>query len=292
MSLVSASGSYAVVFDDGPEEDVVYELPRASVPVLNSFLFRFAGENNLNTVAVMPGGASEDLTPESSVPFERVPEDRVRVNFRDRDMGDLTKDPYRFAVRHAPFSYRDATRFQIRESRCVGSCRRNVLSLIPSLSLGTGAVPSPILALCGFRLAFPQGEDHEIGTVAVVLDENGDLEVALNDRQKNHPFKYVVDFARISSVGLNVKLGKSSGRDEFHQHGRVPMSGSSTFLLRGFRLAYVQPGDQGTMVDRKILQLGVMQVDDEVHVRFRDGDGLEEVEWTVSWGIIEAQSIQ
>lgn len=268
--------------------EIPYFPPNAGVPLLNSFFFSFADENNVNTIMVLPGGDSEDLTPAANIEPEVVRDGHLRLMFSDRALDDA-KDFYGYRMRHAVYPS-SAARFQVRGDKCVARCRRNILELIPRNHPLGGLMTQPsILALCGFKLFFPQGVDHRLDEVEVTLHDDGDLVVALNDRNNDDAFGYIVDFARIPLVGINVIAGESSGFDEFHHHARIPPLSHAELVLRGFRIRYRQPLDYQRTGDRRLLRVGVVQVDDEIQIHFRDGDGLEQFEWTIRWAMIGPQ---
>jgi hypothetical protein len=277
MGTVSAE-DFAMGF-----EERSYGSAGGAVPVLNSFYFGYgvggpAVDNHLNSIMVLPGGTSEDLTPGADLNPADVPDGRLQVMFRDEDPSS-DNDEYFYRTSHS-LVLRGVRRFQLRDVGCVGKCVRHV-SLPSSPIIGQPLGPS-VLALCGFKLFFTGNRDHHIDELEVMLDENNDLTVAFNDRNDDDVFGYLVDFARISGPGLNITPGQSSGSAQGGARVTVPRLTHTDLVLRGFRFDF-RSGDH------HLRDIGVNRIGNRLEVFFGDVNGDDRFDWVVRWAHVGPQ---
>src|SRR5882762_1157079 len=106
-----------------------YAMFGGDIPVLNSFYFAFnLGEtgntdNHLNSIAMLPGGPSLDLSPNADLSPSQVEDGKLVVGFQDDDPTS-DDDDYFFRFAHAVLPNNAATRFQFRDVGCTGECRQ------------------------------------------------------------------------------------------------------------------------------------------------------------------------
>jgi hypothetical protein len=278
MSTISAEG-----FAQGFEERAYGPIIRGSIPVLNSFYFGYGVggppvDNHLNSVMVLPGGPSRDLTPGADLNPADVDAGRMQVMLRDEDPRDV-EDEYFYRVSHALLQ-RSATRFQMRDVGCVGTCNRKIP--LPTSPIGGAAHGPSVLALCGFKLFFTGSRDHEIDQLQVMLDDQNGLTVGFNDKRDNDVFAYVVDFARITGPGINIAKGQSSGTARGGDRVTVPRPSQTDLVLRGFSFDFKSG-------DHHLRDIGVNRVGNRLEVFFGDVNGDDVFDWVVRWAHVGPQ---
>lgn len=247
------------------------------VPLLSSFYFGYgvggpSVDNHLNSIMVLPGGSSQDLTPSADLTPTRVPDGRVQLMYRDKSPRSA-KDEYFYQITHA-FLAATVNRYQIRDVGCRGKCQREI-QLPGSNSPGPVLGPS-VLVLCGFKLFFTGNRDHHIDQIQVAIDDENKLTISFNDKNDDDVFGYLVDFARISGPGLNISKDEASGTAR--AGARVPLTRPShaEFVLRGFNFDFRNK-------DHHIRDIGVVRKGSRMEVYFGDVNGDDTFDWNVSW---------
>jgi hypothetical protein len=259
------------------------------VPVLTSFYFGFGVggrpvDNHLNSMMVLPGGRSVDVTPNADLQPSNIGDGRAQLLFRDEDPSD-DKDEYFFHIGHLVLNDQFARRFQLRDVGGTGEIRRRLPQAVlgPSGGPGVGAaVPGSILALAGFKLFFTGGRDHQVDEIAVLLEDDGDLVVAFNDRNDDDVFGYLVDLVRIPRLGMTVIPGESSGSAEGGERVTLARPGHTDLVLRGFRFDF-RSGDHD------LRDIGVVRRGDRLEIFFGDEEGNDRFDWIVRWAHIGPQ---
>jgi hypothetical protein len=82
-----------------------YEQFNGAAPALTGFYFGFGVPgspvgNHLNSLTVLPGGLSTDLTPQADLAPAQVPDGRIHLMLRDRDPEDDDSDVYFYRASH------------------------------------------------------------------------------------------------------------------------------------------------------------------------------------------------
>jgi hypothetical protein len=269
MTITSTEG-FAKGFVERP-----YTRFGGNVPVLNGFYFAFNlgqtgdTDNHINSLMMLPGGASRDLSPSADLGPSRVEDGKVQMMFRDKDPSS-SRDDYFFRAAHAVLPDDAANRFQIRDVGCTGECRRP----LPASVLSSPASPS-VLALVGFKLFFTGNRDHHIDEVGVSFD-SGDLVVEFNDKNDDDVFGYLVDFVRLSTLFQNVSTGTNSGSATNGAEFRLPIPSRAEWVIRGFHFDFADE-------DHHIRDVGVLRQGDTVKIIYADKNADDRFNWRIDW---------
>ncbi|ATG51455.1 hypothetical protein CFK38_07870 [Brachybacterium vulturis] len=272
MATVSSMG-----FEKGTELDETYARSGNRVPMLHGFYLGYGvgdttpPDNHLNMLMLLPGGDSQDLTPNAARPHLSVPDGRLAVSLRDRDP-DSGSDWYFYRAAHALLPR--GSRFQMRDLGAVGTVERR----IPRDRLS----PFPRLyALTGFTLYFTGGRDHHIDQLGVQI--SGDvLTVTFNDRNDDDVFGYLVDFVSIPQAGMNIATGSSSGVAKGADRTDLDAPPRAEFGITGFHFDY-------TTKDHHIRDVGVLRNGPYLDVYFGDRNGDDRFTWSVNWVHVSPQ---
>lgn len=247
----------------------------AGTPLLSSFYFRFERsgssspiDNHINQIMVLPGGQSVDLSPGADLSPAQVPAGKLDLMFADKSSGSAN-DRYFFKVAHQTVP--NGRRFQFRDLGCTGKCEQ-VLPKPPGPIL-PGV--QPVFVLCGFKIFFTGGRDHHLDGLSV-FENNGKLTVEFNDKNDDDVFAYLVDYALISPVGLNIQLGEESGTSI--GAARVPTTAGAK-VIRGFRFDLRSS-------DHEVREIGVLPRNDDLEVYYTDAAGNDRFSWFVRWATI------
>lgn len=257
--------------------DPVYQVDGEEIPLLSKFYFGFdkggAGgrqvDNHLNSLMVIPGGESEDASPNADLPVTNVPEGRIALICQDDDADD-PKDRYFYKVAHEVESGA-IDRFSIRDVGCVGKCERTL-----PFPQGMPSIDRGIFALVGFKLFYTGGRDHHVDEIAV-FEEDGELTVKFNDRNDDDTFGYEVQYTWISPVGQNVHLGEASGLATGAERRLLP---EGVKVIRGFEFDFSSD-------DNHLREIGVLTSQDNLEVYYGDKGGDDQFRWNVRWATVE-----
>lgn len=249
------------------------------IPLLSSFYFRFQKpgssqrvDNHINSILVLPGGLSKDLTPTADLSPTQVPDEKIQLMYRDKDADDA-KDNYFYKVAHHMLPKARGTRFQVRDVGCRGICERQ---LPPPPSSGPVDVFGSMFVLCGFHLFFTGGRDHHIDTVSV-FEENGKLTVELADRDDDDVFGYLVDYTWVSRrPGLDIRTGVERGSTTGGARVNLP---AGPKLIRGFRFDFKSK-------DHHSREIGILTGNENLEVFYSDWNGDDTFQWNVRWASI------
>jgi hypothetical protein len=247
-------------------------------PLLNTFYFRFDRDgqsqidNHLNSMWVLPGGESTDLSPNADLEPSKVSDGKIELTLMDRDPTSAS-DRYFYKIGHAVLSGVVSRRFQIRDLGGVGEIRRD---LPESIFQGGGRA-----ALAGFKLFYTGGRDHHVDKIEVqFINNDRTLVVSLSDRDNNDVFGYLVDFLVLRpALGGSSQTGASSGSASGGQRIELPSGPShAEWGIRGFRFDYPERGD-----DRHLREVGVVKQGRDLTVFYGDEEGDLEFNWSVKW---------
>lgn len=247
------------------------------VPLLSSFYFRFekAGssesvDNHINSILVLPGGRSEDLSPNADLSPTQVEDGKIQLMFRDKDASSA-KDRYFYKTAHT-FLPANARRFQFRDVGCTGKCEQ----ILPPPSSGPVGSLGSIFVLVGFHMFFTGGRDHHIDTVAV-FEDNRKLTIEFNDKNDDDVFGYLVDYAWVRPrPGQNVRLGEESGSTSGGARVSLPPGQK---VIRGFRFDFKSK-------DHHSREIGVLAGNENLEVYYSDKNGDDTFRWNVRWASI------
>ena len=249
----------------------------SGIPLLSSFYFRFEKngssspvDNHINSIRVLPAGNSIDLSPNADLGPSVVAPGHVELTYADKDPNDSAKDRYFFKVAHSNLPSTHIRRFQFRDVGCTGKCEQ-VLPKPPGPILPGF---EPIFVLCGFKVFFTGNRDHHLDGLSV-FETNGKLTVEFNDRNDDDVFGYLVDYALVNPVGLNIHLGEESGTTK--GGARVFLPGDK--VIRGFRF------DLRTS-DHHLREVGVITGNDRIEVYDSDAAADDTFDWFVRWATI------
>jgi hypothetical protein len=208
-----------------------------------------------------------------------VDDGRIEVMLRDRDHSG-SRDDYHFRAAHALVQGRGASRFQLRDVGCTGRCRRQLPASVFGPLGGAGA---GVLALTGFKLFFTGNRDHHVDQIGVFF-EGRELVVEFNDRNDDDVFGYLVDFVRISTLGLNVVTGSSSGATANGSEFPLPVPAGADWILRGFSFDFDSD-------DHHLRDVGVLREGDQLKVVYADRNGDDRFRWRIDWAHVSPQVI-
>lgn len=260
-----------------------YPSARNGVPALKGFYFGFgvgrgAGkpivDNELQYFMLLPGGASKDVTPTADLAPTTIPAGRAELAFSDAHPNS-SSDEYFYRASHVMLDGHSARRFQFRDVGDAGSVRRR----LPPGILNTGpiAATSSILALAGFKMFFTRNREHEIDEITVMLEDDGDITIAFNDKNDDDVFAYLIDVVRISGIGMNITLGEASGSAKGGQRVALQRPPGTDFVLRGFHFDFASG-------DHEMRDIGVIPQNDRLEVFFGDRKA-DEADDRFSWKV-------
>lgn len=248
----------------------------SGIPLLSSFYFRFEKngssspiDNHINSIRVLPAGNSIDLSPNADLGPSDVAPGQVELTYADKDPSSAD-DRYFFKVAHSNLPSDHIRRFQFRDVGCTGKCEQ-VLPKPPGHTLPGF---EPIFVLCGFKVFFTGNRDHHLDGLSV-FENNGKLTVEFNDRNDDDVFGYLVDYALVNPVGVNIHLGEESGTAK--GGARVLLPGNK--VIRGFRF------DLRTS-DHHLREIGVITGNDRIEVYDSDVAADDTFDWFVRWATI------
>ena len=251
-----------------------------NVPLLSTFYFRFekAGsstpvDNHINSILVLPGGRSEDLSPGADLSPSQVADGTIQLMYRDKDADDA-KDRYFYKIAHNTVQNASIRRFQFRDVGCTGKCEQ---ILPPPPSSGPGGVfGNPVFVLVGFHMFFTGGRDHHLDTVSV-YENNGKLTVEFNDKNDDDVFGYLVDYAWVNQrPGQNILLGEESGSTTGGARVNLPPGPK---VIRGFRFDFKSK-------DHHSREIGVLTNNTRLEVFYSDKNADDTFQWNVRWASI------
>ena len=277
MSDISTGG-----FTKGFAE-VPYPAFDGGLPLLNTFYFRFdiptdpdPVDNHLNSIMVLPGGASEDLSPSAENNPSNVSDGRLQVMLRDAEPTSA-KDEYFYKIGHNVLrGAMSGRRYQVRDIGLgpFGTIRRE----LPASIFPDGAVA----ALCGFKLFYTGNRDHHVDVFQVEFIEDGKtLELGLNDANNDDVFGYLVDFIVLTPSPLNsIQTGTSQGHARITDQVELPPGPShANWGIRGFLFN----SKAHTPADRHIREFGILNKDRNLRVFHGDDIGSASFDWKVDW---------
>lgn len=277
MAVVTDQGT-AGPFDRGL---VAYPAFGSRTPALHGFRLTFPApiDHEIALIQVLPGGVSDDLSPNADLQPTQVPDGRLHVALQD---ANPSGEEFGYLVSHSTLDIPGARRFQVRDLGCVNKCVRK-------LALPSGGTPvfqaPPLLALVGFKLFFTGARDHELDRAGIWFRGN-DLHVAFRDANGGDTFGYLVDFVAIprpllgSNISTGVERGSAKGIGTFP----LPSLPRSDFLLTGWALNF-------TKDDQEILDIGVLRHQNAFTVFYADNGAGDEFDWRVEWAQIAPQVI-
>lgn len=266
-------------FTKGRLKERDYPTVGNGAPLLNTFYFRYdangqpgAIDNHLNSLLVLPGGESRDLTPHAENSPADVPDRKIQFMLRDADPSSA-RDEYFFKLGHSILD--DSLVSQRVQLRDVGAVevRRD---LPASLFQGPGG---KVLGLAGFKLFYTGERDHHVDEIEVTFINNDrTLRISLNDRDNNDVFGYLVDIIVFSrSPAVTISTGSSSGSATEGDRVHLPPAPShAEWRIRGFRFDYPSG-------DRHLREVGVVKRDNDLEVFYGDDSGDLEFNWRVNW---------
>ncbi len=248
----------------------------SGVPLLKSFYFRFEKsgssspiDNHINSIRVLPSGNSTDLSPNADLGPSIVAPGQIELTYADKDSGS-SNDRYFYKVAHSNLPFANVRRFQFRDVGCTGKCEqvlpRPPGPILPGLE--------PVFVLCGFKVFFTGNRDHHLDGISV-FENNGKLTVEFNDRNDDDVYGYLVDYALVSPLGVNVQLGEESGTAR--GGARVLLPGDK--VIRGFRFDLRSS-------DHHMREVGVITGNDRIEVYDSDAAGDDTFDWFVRWATI------
>lgn len=269
-----------------------YPGTETGVPLLSSFYFRFEKENgsrpvdnHLHSIRVLPGGRSEDLSPNADLNPAQVDNGKIELTYMDRD-GDDAKDRYFYKVAHKTLTT-GARRFQFRDVGCTNKCEQ---ILPPPPAGGPLDTFGSVFVLVGFHIFFTGGRDHHIDKIGV-YEEHGKLIVEFNDKLRDSGifdddldpvFGYVVDYAWVKRrPGLNIVLGEESGSTSGGARVSLPPGPK---VIRGFRFDFRTD-------DHHSREIGVVTSNEKLEVYYSDQNADDPFRWKVRWASIGGQVI-
>jgi hypothetical protein len=270
MSVVTRQGAAGPFDADGQP----YEVFGSRTAALHSFRLTFPApiDHEIALIQVLPGGDSEDLSPDADLQPASFPDGRLHVAFQD---ADPSGEQFGWRVSHSILNNVGARRFQIRDVGCQGKCVRQIT--LPHS--GPIALPSsqPLLALVGFKLFFTGARDHELDRVGIWFRGN-DLHIALRDANGDDTFGYLVDFIAIPRelAGFNVSTGIERGTARSLETIPFPSPSRTDFILTGWAFNFKKD-------DQEILDIGVLRHLNALTVFYADSGGGEEFDWRVEW---------
>ena len=252
------------------------------IPLLNSFYFRFEKngssspiDNHINSIRVLPAGDSIDLSPGADLGPSVVTPGKLDLTYADKDPTS-SKDRYFFKITHSNLALKHARRFQFRDLGCTGKCEQ-VLPKPPGPILPGF---EPVFVLCGFKVFFTGNRDHHLDGLSV-FENNGKLTVEFNDKNDDDVFGYLVDYALVSRVGMNIQLGEESGTAK--GGARVLLPGDK--VIRGFRFDLRSS-------DHHLREVGVITGKDRIEVYDSDVAADDTFDWFVRWATISEMVLE
>jgi len=262
-----------------------YPFTDRGIPALSSFYFGYGVggppvDNHLQYIMALPGGVSTDLTPNADLAPSTIPPGRAELLFRDDDPTS-DKDEYFYRLSHAVFDSGNARRFQLRDVGGTGTINQPLPAGIFGRRPVITATPS-ILALAGFKIFFTGNRDHHIDQLGVMLEDDNSITIAMNDRNDDDVFAYLVDIVRISGGGMNIIPGEASGNGRGGARIEVPRIPQTSFVLRGFHFDFASS-------DHHLREVGVLRQGDRREVFFGDKNGDDAFTWKVRWAQVGAQ---
>jgi hypothetical protein len=273
-------------FAKGHLKERNYSPVGSGAPLLNTFYFRYdiggqsdTTDNHLNSLAVLPGGRSTDLTPGAQNAPADVPDGKIQFMLRDADPS-ASRDEYFFTLGHALLPGNLVSRrVQLRDVGATGEVRRD---LPASVFQGPG---EKVLGLAGFKLFYTGSQDHHVDEIEVTFINNDrTLRISLNDRDNNDVFGYLVDIVVLSrSPSVAISTGTSSGTAAGGDRVHLPPAPShSEWGIRGFRFDYPSG-------DRHLREVGVVKRGNDLEVFYGDDSGDLEFDWSVKWMYVGPQ---
>lgn len=227
---------------------------------------------------VLPGGASEDLSPNADPNLgpASFPEGELHLAFQDSSPNPPGDNPFQYAVAHSLLSQPTGKRYQLRDVGCVGECSRAIPQKAFSPDRpGNPGIGGHIIALTGFKLFFTGNRQHELDRVGIWF-RDGTLHVALRDQGGGDTFGYLVDFVVIPTAGFNVKEDRERGTSRGLQTFRLPTPSRSHFLLTGWDFNF-RDGDHD------IRDIGVYRREDDLTVIYSANGADAPFDWRVEW---------
>lgn len=274
MSILNSQG-----FGKGVIVRNVSGIGNNNIPLLSSFYFRFqkpgstdAVDNHINSIIVLPGGTSQDLSPNADLsPSAELP-GTIALMMADRNPNDSASDNYFYHITYSTIPVTQAKRFQFRDVGCVGRCRQ----VLPPPPGQPHPAQDSIFVLVGFKLFFTGGRDRHIDKISV-LEDNGTLTIEFQDRSVGNSdvYGYLIDYAWVSPQGQNINLGEETGTAR--AGSRIPLTGQK--VIRGFSFDFVSS-------DHHLREIGVMSVNDNLEVYYSDWNGDDLFRWKVRWATI------
>ena len=257
--------------------------PGNGVPFLNSFYFRFEKsgssspiDNHINTIRVLPGGQSVDLSPNADLSPSQVAPGTIELAYADKDSGG-SNDRYFFKVAHHNLPFANARRFQFRDLGCTGKCEQ----VLPRPPGPIVAGVQEVFVLCGFKVFYTGGRDHHLDGLSV-FEDNGKLTVEFNDKNDDDVFGYLVDYALVRQIGVNIQLGEESGTATGAT--RVPIAQGDK-VIRGFRFDLRSS-------DHEVREIGILPSNNQLEVYYTDAAGNDRFDWFVRWATISPQVLE
>jgi len=267
-------------FGKGP---IVRDLPglgNNNIPLLSSFYFRFqkqrssgAVDNHINQIMVMPGGISQDLSPNADLSPNTQVDGKLDLMMSDRNPNDSASDNYFYNITYSTLPVSQAKRFQFRDVGCTGICQQP----LPTPTSHHPAIGRSIFVLCGFKVFFTGGRDHHIDKISI-LEDNGTLTIEFRDKSASlsDVYGYLIDYAWVSTTpGQNVKIGEETGIAR--GGARIPLTEQK--LIRGFSFDF-------TSSDHHLREIGVLSLNDYLEVYYSDWNRDDSFQWNVRWATI------
>ncbi|MFT5702564.1 MAG: hypothetical protein ACI8ZB_005487 [Desulforhopalus sp.] len=273
MSTVVTQSGFAKPFDaDGQP----YPRFEQNIPALRSFYLAYGvgdstpPDRHSALIEILPGGQSEDLSPNADLSPSNIPDGRLHVGLQDKNPGG---ENFFFETSHALLSIPGARRFQVRD---VGSTGLAVRKL--SIPKSGPVFPSYVFALVGFKLFFTGGRDHHLDRIGVWFRGNDELHVAMRDKNGDDVFGYLVDFIAIPTplAGFNLSTGIRRGNARGGERISVPRPPNTNFLLTGWAFNFVRS-------DHHIRDLGVLRRGDNIDLFYGDKNADDLFDWRVEW---------
>lgn len=246
-------------------------------PALQSFRLTFGStDRHLGLIGVLPGGPSQDLSPDADAPPVNIPDGQLRVYLQD---GSPSGEEFGYYAAHAAVRIPGAKRYQLRDVGCTGDCTR---PLPNSVLGGINRFNRPLLAIVGFKLNFTAGRDRHLDRIGVWFEEDA-LKIAFNDRSvsSSDEYAYVVDFVVIPTFGMDIASGELSDQSA-RGHQTVPLArpnSRATFMLRGFDLDY-------RTSDHHVRDIGVVRRANDVTVLHADSNRDDRFDWHVWYAFV------
>jgi len=219
----------------------------SAAPLLNRFDFDFDGtDHHIQQILIFP-----NFTPAT-----------IRIGYHDKNSDDR-------------YCY-DLNFVNINDSR-IQRFRRN-LDICSEGGKCTVRLNRPpgdfVFVLIGFQLSF-RGTDHHVDEVSV-LEDNGQLTVAFNDKNNDDIFIWSAQFAYVPRDRFR-NVGESSGvRAKGEAVQTIP---SGTSLIRGFRFKFRKD-------DHHIKRIGVRSSSGQARMLFSDKNRDDEFDWQYRWAIL------